>query len=150
MLRSGRSAFLKNHKGSKQKILKKIPSEIKYIKKISADILKSLAPYHVDEDKAFDIRLCVEEAVRNAIVHGNRSDKRLSVKVTYWTDHGAVNIKIEDEGRGFDAGAIADPTTDENMMRNCGRGIYLIRKLMDKVEFNEKGNKIKMVKQLGR
>ena len=147
MLRSGRSAFLRNRKDNGPDSLK-IPSRIEYIRKVSDALLRSLAHNHIDEDKAFDIRLCVEEAVRNAIVHGNRSDKRRSVKVSWQVSGGNAVIEIEDEGKGFDHARVADPTADANITRNCGRGVFLIRKLMDKVEYFGTGNKVRMTKRI--
>ena len=104
--------------------------------------------YKLSNEKIFDIKVCVDEAVRNAIVHGNKSDRRLYVRVLYWVKDGKVNIEVEDEGKGYNPKKLPDPTVDENITRNCGRGVYLIKKLMDKVEFNETGNVIKMMKKL--
>ncbi len=130
------------------KKLIKIPSEISYIKKVSSEILDSLTPYKLNQDRLFDIRLCTEEAVRNAIVHGNGSDKKLYVTVSYWVDNDKLNIEIEDEGRGFDYNKVPDPTNENNILKGSGRGVYLVRHLMDEVEFNEKGNKLRLVKYL--
>jgi serine/threonine-protein kinase RsbW len=141
-------AFLKNLKDTSKKTLIKVPSETRYIRKVSSRILSGLDRYNVDEGRIFDIRLCIEEAVRNAMVHGNNSDKALSVKTIYWVDGDAVNIEVEDEGRGFDCAKVADPTAETNILKNSGRGVYLIKKLMDKVEYNDKGNKITMIKKL--
>ena len=127
-----------------------IPSEIKYIKKVSSEILDSLSPHKIDEDTLSDIRLCAEEAIRNAIVHGNRSNKKLHVKVNYRLENDRIIIEVEDEGAGFDPRKIADPTGDDNIMKESGRGICLIKRLMDKVDFNQKGNKIRMEKRLWR
>jgi len=101
----------------------------------------------LDEDSLFDIRLCVEEAMRNAIVHGNLSDKRKSVKVSLEAAKGKVTIEVEDEGKGFDPGLLPDPRAGDNIMKAAGRGVHLIKKLMDEAEFNETGNRIRMVKR---
>ena len=127
-----------------------ISSEIKCIKKVSSEMLDSLSPYKIDEGTLFDIRLCAEEAIRNAIVHGNRSNKKLHVKVNYRLENDRIIIEVEDEGAGFDPRKIADPTGDDNIMKESGRGICLIKRLMDKVDFNQKGNKIRMEKGLWR
>ena len=149
MLKSGLSAFLKNRKsGSTNKILINVPSEIKYIKKVSSGVLASLKAHNVRDDKAFEIKLCLEEAVRNAIVHGNHSDRKLSVRISYKIDGGRIEIDVEDEGKGFDHKALPDPTKSDNLMKNCGRGVYIIKKMMDKAEFNETGNKLTMTKNL--
>lgn len=141
-------AFLKRHKDPSEKTLIKVPSETRYIRKVSAGILSGIARYNVDESRLFDIRLCIEEAVRNAIVHGNNSDKRLSVRAVYWVDKDALNMEVEDEGPGFDHADVADPTLEPHILKSSGRGVYLIKKLMDKAEYNEKGNKVTMVKKL--
>ena len=124
------------------------PSQIKNTRKVSSEILEKLSPYRLDENTLFDIRLCTEEAVRNAVVHGNRLDEKLLVKVSYWIDNGKLSIEVEDEGAGFNPDTIPDPTGNNNIMKESGRGVCLIRELMDSVEFNEKGNKIKMEKTL--
>lgn len=148
MTRLDLSAFLRNLKDPSKKTPIKVPSETRYIRKVSSRILSGVDRHDLDEGMMFDIRLCIEEAVRNAMVHGNHSDKKLSVKAAYWIDDGSLNIEIEDEGSGFDHTGLADPTAAPHILKNSGRGVYLIKKLMDKVEYNEKGNKVTMVKKL--
>ena len=148
MTRSDSSAFLKRRKDPSEKILIKVPSETGYIEKVSFRILSWLSRYNIDEGRIFDIRLCVEEALRNAMVHGNHSDKKRSVKAVYWVVDGALNIEIEDEGSGFDHAGVDDPTLARCLLKNSGRGVWLIKKLMDKVKYNNKGNKVTMVKRL--
>jgi len=118
------------------------------IRESSSRILEDLESYAIDEKTAFEIKLCVEEAVRNAIVHGNKSDPKRKVRLGYWVSEGVLNIEIEDEGAGFDHELVKDPTKEENILRNSGRGVYLIKKLMDKVEYSTKGNKINMAKKI--
>lgn len=125
-----------------------IPSDINYIRKTSKKIARSLTPLGVDESTLFDIRLCVEEALRNAMVHGNRSKKSLTVKVSYHIDKNRFEAVVEDQGSGFDPGKVPDPTIEENMLKYGGRGVYLIRRLMDEVEYNDRGNRVKMVKYI--
>ncbi|MCX5677599.1 MAG: ATP-binding protein [Candidatus Omnitrophica bacterium] len=148
MIKSDPLAFLKNRKNLSGKILIKVPSEMRYIRKVSSGVLSGLKHYNVDEGRLFDIRLCVEEAVRNAMVHGNHSDSALSVKIAYWVDNGVLSVEIEDEGSGFDHTNVDDPTLAGHILKNSGRGVYLIKKLMDKVEYNDKGNKVAMIKRL--
>ena len=126
----------------------KIPSDIKYIRKVSSGILKWLEPRKLDDSALFDIRLCVEEVVRNAITHGNNNDKGLKVLVSYWLEDDRLIIEVEDEGRGFDPGKVPDPTIEENIMKGSGRGVYIVRKFIDKMEFNDKGNKVRLTKYL--
>ena len=148
MIRLGPLAFLKSHRDGARKSQLKVPSETRYIRKVSSRILSSLAPYAADESKVFDIKLCIEEAVRNAIVHGNHSDRRKAVAVAYWVQDGSLYIEIEDEGPGFDHSKVADPTSGPHILKNSGRGVYLIKRLMDKVEYSVNGSRVTMVKKL--
>ncbi len=97
----------------------------------------------------FAIRLALEEALTNAMKHGNKMapDKNVFVKST--VDNATVTIEIEDEGDGFTLDALPDPTADENLGRASGRGVLLIKSFMDSAEYNEKGNRLVMSKLLG-
>ena len=125
-----------------------LPGDLRYIRKTSNKIVRSLKRSSVDESTLFDIKLCVEEALRNAMVHGNRSDKGLVVKVSYRIDKDRFEAVVEDEGSGFDPEKVPDPTVEENMLKYGGRGVYLIKRLMDEVEYNDRGNRVKMVKYI--
>lgn len=128
----------------------RLKSDSGSVKESSSRILKDIEGCGIGEKEAFDIKLCVEEAVRNAIVHGNKSDPKRHVRMKYWLDGDALSIEIDDEGAGFDHSAVDDPTKEKNLLRNSGRGVFLIKKLMDNVEYNAKGNKIIMVKKIRR
>jgi serine/threonine-protein kinase RsbW len=125
-----------------------IPNDIKYVREISSKILKKLESRNISESTLFDIRLCVEETVRNAMQHGNRHGKKSKVKISYNIGPDKFVIDVQDEGPGFDPGRLPDPTHDDNIMKGSGRGVYLVRHLMDKVEFNDKGNRVKLTKYL--
>ena len=137
-----------NRRSDTGKLSFKIPSDIKYVRDVSSGILKWLEPRKLDDSALFDIRLCVEEVVRNAITHGNNNDKGLNVLVNYWLEGDRLVIEVEDEGMGFDIGKVPDPTIEENIMKGSGRGVYIVRKLIDKMEFNDKGNKVRLTKYL--
>lgn len=148
MIGSGLSVFLKSRKSGETSGVFRFSSEIKNIRQAAMKVLGALSRFNIDGDKAFDIRLCIEEAVRNAMVHGNRSDKRLPVTVSYRVADGILTVEVEDRGQGFDHSSVKDPTEGSGLERNSGRGVYLIRKLMDSVSYNERGNKIVMTKRL--
>jgi len=125
-----------------------IPSDPKYIKEASAKVLDFIKELGLDKDTVFDIRLCLEEAIINAIKYGNKCDKNLPVNISYSFGDNRLEIVIRDQGSGFDYGNIPDPRSNGNILKHGGRGLFLIRNLMDKVEFNNSGNEIKMVKFL--
>ena len=123
-----------------------IPSDITYVRKISVEIENFLKSNDVDNSIIFDIRLCAEEAINNAIIHGNKKNKARSVFITYSLEGDKFTLEIEDEGEGFDPRQVADPVRDKNLLKGAGRGIFIIRKFMDEVKYNKKGNKIFMAK----
>lgn len=125
-----------------------LPSTQDQIRKCSDEIVRALGPLGVDETALFNIKLCVEEAVRNAIVHGNKKDESKKVKISYWVEDGRLTIEIEDEGKGFAPKKLPDPTEEENLLKEHGRGVFLILHLMDEVVYSERGNKIRMTKNL--
>ena len=99
-----------------------------------------------DDDRLrLNLRVGVTEALANAMLYGNGRDPAKRVRVEANVSPDEVTVRVTDEGRGFDPQAVCDPTLPGNRSRPCGRGIFLIRSLMDHVEFNERGNSITMV-----
>lgn len=123
-------------------------SDLSVVQKTSAKVLALLEPLSLKETEQFDIRLCFEEALINAIKHGNGLKPGSKVRVTVEADKDALSVTIEDQGRGFNPKQLADCTRKPNLWKCRGRGIYLIHQLMDQVEYNERGNRIRMVKSL--
>lgn len=95
---------------------------------------------------AFGIRLAVDEAVINAIKHGNQFSPDKTVRVDFRVTEQGVRIEIEDQGSGFRPEDVPDPTADENLERPCGRGLMLMREFMTSIEFNAKGNLVVLEK----
>ena len=95
-----------------------------------------------------DIEMALLEALANAVIHGNGRNSGKSVYVTCrcYMD-GEVSIMVRDEGRGFDSNAVQDPTSLENLLFTHGRGIYLMKTLMDEVSFEEGGSIVRMRKK---
>ncbi len=94
----------------------------------------------------FSVRLALEEALVNAIKHGNQLDPDKSVRIHCDIEQDRVYVEIEDQGPGYIPDDVPDPTLDENIERASGRGLMLIKSFMNKVEFNEKGNCIRLEK----
>jgi serine/threonine-protein kinase RsbW len=90
-----------------------------------------------------EIRLAMREALNNALRHGNRMDPSKKIHFSYSCDpeHG-LWVRIRDEGKGFDPDAVPDPTQPENLDRTGGRGVFLMRNLMDEVEFRDGGREV--------
>jgi serine/threonine-protein kinase RsbW len=94
----------------------------------------------------YALKLALEEALVNAIKHGNRLDPSKKVQIEARVDAKQAEITIEDEGPGFDKAKVPDPTRDENLERCCGRGILLIESYMNSAEWTHGGRRLKMVK----
>ena len=110
------------------------------------DQLKREVP--LSEDETFNIRLALEESLTNAVKHGNKFNPALMVNVEVEYKNGRLTMTVKDQGAGFDFDHVPDPTLEERRMLTCGRGICLMRKIMDKVEFSNGGRRIQMVKSL--
>lgn len=124
----------------------KIQSDIKHIRKASAEIEDFLRANKIDESAIFDIRLSVEEAIKNAILHGNKGRKGLPVSISYELRGGKFTVEVEDAGSGFTPAELPGPTKDENLTKAGGRGVFLMQKLMDEAKYNARGNKVSMLK----
>ncbi len=94
----------------------------------------------------FHVQMAIEEAVVNAIEHGNKRDlsKQVHVEFTLFADR--AELKVTDQGSGFDHRHVADPTVEERLDKPRGRGVMLIRELMSDAQYNEKGNSVWMLK----
>src|SRR5271156_4045554 len=97
-----------------------------------------------------DVEIALREALANAIIHGNHENPRKQVHVTCRCEPEEVTIAVKDEGRGFDINELADPTAPENIGSVHGRGIFLMKALMDDVRFEEGGVVVRMRKSASR
>jgi serine/threonine-protein kinase RsbW len=90
----------------------------------------------------FNLRTALAEALTNAILYGNGADPAKWVRVRVELGRQAVRIHVEDDGRGFDAAAVPDPTAPERLLCEDGRGLFVMRHLVDHVAFNARGNAV--------
>lgn len=109
-------------------------------------VLEQLQIHRWCEQDCFAIQLCLEEALVNAIRHGNGLDASKRVRVTCKLSRQRFYIKITDEGEGFNPEAVPDPTEDKHLARDCGRGVHLMRNFMTQVRYNTAGNSVVMEK----
>jgi len=98
---------------------------------------------------SFNLRTALAEALGNAIRYGNGEDPARVVRVYVELRRDFVRIHIDDDGQGFDSTRLPDPTHPDNLEREYGRGLFVIRHLVDDVAFNEKGNGICLTLRAG-
>jgi len=123
-----------------------IPSDTAEARRVQEQIERLLKIHQFGEREVFGIRLAVEEALVNAIKHGNQMDSSRKVRVAFQVSQEKFEVLIADEGEGFDPCEVPDPTAPENLERPCGRGIMLMRHYMTTVAYNERGNMVSMSK----
>lgn len=119
------------------------------VERVCKQILAELDANEFTEDNIFAVHLALEEAFVNAVTHGNKMDPDKKVRIEYLINGDKIEISLTDQGDGFDASLIPDPRWGDNLYKTGGRGLFLIRSYMDIVEFNEQGNRIRMVKHKG-
>jgi serine/threonine-protein kinase RsbW len=126
---------------------RRIPSDTSVGCKIIEELLQQLNALQWGEHDVFGIHLAVEEAIVNAIKHGNGYDRNKKVHVVIKLSPSKLLLQIEDQGAGFNPDALPDPTDDEYLDRACGRGVMLMRYYMNEVEYQGRGNRVEMKKE---
>jgi serine/threonine-protein kinase RsbW len=123
----------------------RLPSEIECIEEAVALVTRHcLAGQDAAARTRFRLQVVLSEALSNAIVRGNREDRAKWVDVRVELGPDVIRLEVTDEGPGFDPSAVPEPIRAEQLDEANGRGLFLIRKLVDAVEFNERGNSICM------
>jgi serine/threonine-protein kinase RsbW len=123
-----------------------LPSDLRYLEAAVTYLVERCRGVSFDGSRLnLNLRVGVTEAVANAVLYGNESDPAKIVRVEVSLDPSRVVLRVRDEGRGFDPASVPDPTLPENLERPGGRGLFLIRHLMDEVEYNERGNEVRLV-----
>lgn len=126
-----------------------IPSVNSQVIEVEEAIIDALSHTGFSEEDAFAVRLSLDEALANAIKHGNRADPKKSVSIRFCFDDKSITIVVKDEGPGFDFTCVPDCTGDDRLELPCGRGLLLMKSYMDSVFFNETGNEVTLVKGRG-
>lgn len=127
-----------------------VPSRLDHL-----DLLQSVAEEVArlagcDDSARLDLALAVREAAVNAMKHGHGFDERHPVQVEFFSDGTQIRVAVRDEGPGFDPSTLPDPTAPENLLRPCGRGLFLIRSLVDELTITPRrqGMELVLVKRL--
>jgi serine/threonine-protein kinase RsbW len=123
-----------------------IPSDPAEARRVQDDIERTLKSFRFDDREIFSIKLALEEALVNAIKHGNQMDRGKKVRISCRIGPERFDIDIADEGCGFDPEDVPDPMAAENLERPCGRGLLLMRHYMTEVVFHPPGNRLSMTK----
>jgi serine/threonine-protein kinase RsbW len=125
-----------------------LPSTLSTVEVVEAKATEYAEKAGFDEDTASQIAMVSREAAVNAVLHGNKKDPKKQVKVRFTLTPESLSIQIADEGSGFNPADVPDPLSPEGLLRPSGRGIFLMRAIMDEVNFRElsPGAEITLVK----
>ena len=136
----------------RQTIRLSVGSRYENIELVQAVLDETLEPLEVDEESSYWMGIVLREALTNAMKHGNALDPEKKVEVVLEVSEDGVEITVEDEGGGFDPAAVEDPLAPDNLLKTEGRGIFYMRKFMDKIEYDfgaGGGTKVRLHKKFG-
>ena len=124
-----------------------IPSEIKAISPLVEGLMRLIEESHCVCGEELCLELALAEALNNAVVHGNRMDRQKLVQILCRCELGkGVSVVVTDQGQGFDPNTVPDPTAAENINNDHGRGIWVMKGMMDDVSFERGGTEVRMRK----
>jgi len=127
-----------------------LPSRIETVATAAAAVAEFVGRSGMSDDAVFGIDMAIREAVTNAVLHGNREDENKTVDIVLKSSPDAVEISVHDQGPGFNPEDVPDPTTQENILKTSGRGIFFMRTFMDEVDWlirPEGGTTVRMLKR---
>lgn len=126
-----------------------LPSAISLMHIVLEYLMKRVEKLGVIKPEQSNLFVALDEAFVNAVKHGNKFDSRKLIRINADVSRHEARFTIEDEGDGFDVNAIPDPLDPENLFKTSGRGVLFIYNIMDEVKYNERGNRLTMVKRSG-
>lgn len=126
-----------------------IPSRLEEIETVEKMAEKAAEKMNFSEEEKDSLAIAVTEAVNNAIIHGNKKDTKKKVRIKFDLHQHKLIVTVKDEGKGFDPNNLSDPLAPENLLKESGRGIFILTTLMDDVKFNFKkdGTEIQLIKE---
>lgn len=124
-----------------------IPSTNAHAADVQQAIIDAIQQRGYKREVVFAVRLALDEALVNAVKHGNENDPEKSVHIDFRIDDNRLVIEVQDEGPGFKPEDLPDPTAEENLSRPNGRGVMLMRAYMTEVQFNDAGNRVILTKR---
>jgi serine/threonine-protein kinase RsbW len=123
-----------------------IPSDYAHARTVMDAILAAVEKHRFVENAVFGIKLALDEAMINAVKHGNKLDPNKRVQVWVKVSPAVCDITIQDEGPGFNPDAVPDPTLEENLEKSGGRGLLLIRHYMSTADWTDRGRRLHMTR----
>lgn len=126
-----------------------IQSDLHEQRDVQKRILDAVEAAQWDGNDIFGIKLAMEEAIINAIKHGNKFDRKKKVMLFGSVTPDRIEINVEDEGDGFERCEVPDPTADENLTKCSGRGILLMEAYMDEISYHNNGRRCRIIKTRG-
>ena len=131
-------------------LLLRVPSDLSFVAE-AVDLVASHTPSGILSPRCvqFNLRTVLAEALANAITYGNREDPTKNVEVRVEARSEFIRVTVTDSGEGFDPTVVPDPTAPEGLEREEGRGLFVIRHLVDAVDFNAKGNAVCLTLRAG-
>ena len=130
-----------------EKIEFELPSDLSLMNGVLQFLLERVAKLGLIKPERSNLFIALDEAFVNAVKHGNKSDPTKLVRITAELSPKEASFTVEDEGEGFNVREIPDPCDPANLFKTSGRGVLLIYNIMDEVEYNAQGNRVKMVKR---
>lgn len=124
-----------------------IPSTNPDAAKVQQEVIDAIQGHDYKRESIFAIRLALDEALVNAVKHGNQGDPSKNVRIDFSIDGEQVVLNIEDQGKGFNPDTIPDPTDPKNLGNPNGRGVMLMNAYMTEVRFNGLGNRVTLIKR---
>jgi len=130
-----------------EKIEFELPSALSPMNAILDYLLNRVEKLGVIKPEQSNLFVALDEAFVNAVKHGNKYNAQKLVRITAELSRNEASFTVEDEGEGFDVNSIPDPLDPDNLFKTSGRGVLFIYNIMDEVKYNERGNRLTMVKK---
>ena len=130
-------------------LVREIPTDVRSIEHAVEYVMQQCHTCEAYQKRLrLNFRVGLTEALTNAMLYGNEHDPSKRVRVEVVLENGRLEARITDQGGGFDPSAIPDPTEGENILKSGGRGLFLMRQLLDEVSYNDRGNQVTLVLRL--
>jgi len=129
-------------------IMFELPSDLALLEPVTDYLTKRIEQaWLMPVDRCLSLALALREALVNAITHGNHNDPSKLVRITAEISRHQAKFTVEDEGVGFNVNDIPHPRDPDNLLKSSGRGVLLIRSVMDEAKYNDRGNRLSMIKR---